>query len=691
MNCLLLFFRLPITIAYPSGFTSCNVNGPVLPRVGAEVDPNLDVDIQCSKLDCEIDCKSETCMKGFVVAVSQTTIVSFDESVAKRSVGDTCITHKNNNPKQKVTLSLADSPATLHVTVVSRMQDTKHFYATKSFDVARVSGHVYIIGAGPGGLGAARFLATLNYLNFTVFERGKFMVPNFFTQPIALTAYSKTTSIQFNPMMENRSIGGVYMLGTGVGGTQNINGAVYKPGTPDDLALSVGVSVSAASAAQNAASNFVFHNNSMMWQCIDESAGCDYSSVTETNYKMARRSLAYDLPPNVENNIVVDREVKLVDYDSSTRKTRIKFTDATEADVVLTDKDAVILSAGALMSPQLINKKIFTGNNHYFEMFQKFKEFPYDKQTFEYSGSHEFNYANLLWPNTNEIYPNGVWLNISMDMEPTVREMHEFNTSNPVFTEAVSGTQAWHYAGTVPHNSKLIVDDHESNQVYVGDAGGLMIPFNCHTSMPAAAVGIMAAKSWLGVLERDNGYKPIQAEAENVKKWPVALFIAGVFIAAVGVFAHVLSRYNKIKDEKWKFWLRTTHYWFMTISFIFLLSATIYLKMHRTKETRIASDAHNGFGLALLGIMGVQLLLGLLAKYKKGKVKFAHRIFGWTILCFFVLQTWLSKKATVVHFNDSGRSFYLIAAFFTSSVILLGAAAVGVGITPSPKYVGLFF
>ena len=42
-----------------------------------------------------------------------------------------------------------------------------------------------------------------------------------------------------------------------VGGVQAVNGAVYAPGTPEDLAASTGVSVAAATAAQQRVAQYV--------------------------------------------------------------------------------------------------------------------------------------------------------------------------------------------------------------------------------------------------------------------------------------------------------------------------------------------------------------------------------------------------------------------------------------------------
>ena len=174
--------------------------------------------------------------------------------------------------------------------------------------------------------------------------------------------------------------------------------------------------------------------------------------------------------------------------------------------------DRVIVAAGALTSPQLVGKRSFSGFNHYY-LFEPIGckrealavgpdgpgvctplQFEWQgwlngnkTQIFDYRGDYEYNYAMLNF-GTYELA-----CNITMMMKPVDRST--FSLDGPSSNaEPTSWTQSWHYMGTVEHTRMLI-----SPRVYSGDAGALKTPFNCHTSMPAAAAGVLGVRASLGL------------------------------------------------------------------------------------------------------------------------------------------------------------------------------------------------
>ena len=269
-----------------------------------------------------------------------------------------------------------------------------------------------------------------------------------------------------------------YYLASMVGGQQNVNGAVYAPGTPEDLAQSINITVKKARFLQNEAGKYVPHKNHMMWECLID-GDCDDGSLAVVNTKMARRSVAFELPFSVFVNTTI-RQVS---------DSQIVFENGTI--IELGPYDKVILSAGALVSPQLINKTEFNGWNHYYRTDSLPKTV--EKQTFEYPESQGDNGTEINIGNTP---PYGGSQKITMKMLPIEREYHKVNEPYRNPNEFPGYSQAWHFAGTMNHTD-FKIDNFE--KIYSGDAGALKTPFNCHTSMPAVAVGIAAAHRAMGV------------------------------------------------------------------------------------------------------------------------------------------------------------------------------------------------
>ena len=458
---------------YPKGINiQCVPNHftiPVPPNDVHEV-----VDITCTGLTCTTKLANNYNFKGFVISTTSGTLTTTSSAVSKNS--NRCLLHASASPKLSVTFtwlpSLSQDYTTIYVTLVSAKNGGTHQAGYKSINLAD-RGHIYVIGAGPGGLAAARWLhENLPTSDLTVLERGAYPPDTWYTGPIEDTAMKNMTHDTLkNPNSTQTKLASM------VGGQQNINGAVYAPGTPQDLAESINVTVQQARFLQHTAGTYVHKEDHMMWDCITD-GNCDKGSLAFVNKKMARRSIAYDLPFSVQTNSEVQNVTDGV----------IKFTN--DSIIELQQKDRVILAAGALVSPQLIGETEFNGWNHYFSSSYIYNQ-EVEKQTFEYPGtvnnSTEINTGNVQ---------SGASLVITMDMLPDFREYYKVGEAYVNPNPVAGMSQAWHFAGTMNH-TEFLVDGF--NKVFTGDAGALRMPFNCHTSMPAAAAGIAAAHKAAGV------------------------------------------------------------------------------------------------------------------------------------------------------------------------------------------------
>lgn len=670
---------IPAVSAHPEGYNDCSLSAPRKPP-GNIVDEGLlsSIAVSCDKTACSMTADT---FKGFVLAVAPgSTILSYNGTGIRRSTSnaDHCLTHVDRDTLSRVDFTLSALPATVHVTVVTAGNWAAHTHAYKTVFIPRDKGHAYIIGAGPGGLAAARYFHHINMTNYTVFERGPWPDDNFFNISISDTYLSRAnSSLKYNVLNSSE----YYNLGTGVGGTQNLNGAVYKPGTPEDLAASTKVSVDAARSAQTLAGTFVDHTDyNMTWACIDQS-DCDSNHTASLNTQMARRSIAYDLPGSIKDRIRVNTAVERV-HVSNTGVVTISFE--YDDDIILTADDAVILAAGALASPVLLfgKDKEFTGHNHYYTTDFPTGEFPYAHQTFEYSETHEYNYADFdldysVFPPT----PTSNWINISMEMEPIERETHQYNKaySNP----SASGIQSWHFAGTMPHTN-FRVDGISSRQVYTGDAGALLTPFNCHTSMPAAAAGIMAAKSWMGLLEDDN----TAVAAERRDTTPIYLFITAIFLVLLGVAFHRIE------------YTRRLHYIIMPLSIVLIWAAIILIQRNKEGTSAIKDTAHYDLGYVIASVMTFQGILGLLHLYAETlstiacvkaiiafiKGRHVHTRLGYLLLLLIIAQVWTARNALMMYFSKTTTDYiyFSIGTLYTVASLAF-LAIVGYNFTVFPR------
>ena len=337
-----VWFRLLAT--HPWGAPDCVPNAFNLPIPGVPSEQHQ-ATVQCSGKTCTLQATGP--FKGFVIGVSAGT-VSTSAPSTKAMAANQCITHSARLSTNQVQFTLSDA-AVVRAVVVFYRSGGVHSYATAQAVVA-TSKRALIVGAGPGGLGAARALHALG-VDVTVYERGP-PFPVDFNGPISKTYQAPTHSMYVKGSL----------LGTGVGGTQNINGAVFAPGTAADLARSVGVDVFDARIAQSSAATMVPHtvDPPMMWACINPADACDLASTASTNTMMSRRSIAFDLPSDIM--IVGNCAVQSV---TATTVTVAQAADRC-VDVAIDQDTFVIVAAGALVTPELLGSKKYTGWNHYF-------------------------------------------------------------------------------------------------------------------------------------------------------------------------------------------------------------------------------------------------------------------------------------------------------------------------------------
>lgn len=537
-------------VAREDGSPYCNVDQHTIPMPGAT---EASASVVCNGFRCTVT--ADKPFKGIVISVSTGTI-TVPSGLQPLRDGQ-CVTHAHKGFSQSSVTVDVSSEATVRATVVYRRSDGVHRYSVAS-TVAGPTKSALVIGAGPGGLAAARTLSALGIF-VTVYERGPATTVDF-DGPIQGTYHT-------NAVEHTQKIKGV-LLGSGIGGTQSINGAVYAPGSATDLAASVGVSVADAALAQEAASRMVPHelNPPMMWACRNSTIGCDRASAAVTNTLMSRRSIAYELPSTI--TVVGSCRVESV-TDSLVSVTK-------EADgcvnVTRTPQMIVIVAAGALVSPELLGAVEYTGWNHYFTT--KVVA-PPSQQTFEYRDGFEIN--------TMKIGEAG--LEVRMEMVPSIRETH-FRNQNYTQPAETQGAQAWHFAGTVRHAMLRV----ESRNVYIGDASALLAPFNCHTSMPAAAAGVLAARASVGLLE------PLHPSVVYLTGAAPALFVAGSWVVLAGVAIHLVPEY------KWH------HYWVMPVGVLLIASAIVSVHVDGYRLNR--NSTHGVVGYVVSALLAEQVVTG---------------------------------------------------------------------------------
>lgn len=589
-----------LVLAHRTGYTAtCSRTAHTVPTLM----PVGSYSTSGAALACDgTNCTLSGSFRGFVVSASS--VLTPTSLNAQSYDGGHCLTHRDPEVKTEVTFQVA-AATSVWATVVLRNTGAQHTVVLVDPVAVAYPGRVYVVGAGAGGMAAARYLESVN-VPVTVFERGPDVPPGFYSQSINNTyLLNLADTTTFTP------IGDSPTLASFVGGNMNANGAVYKPGSVRDLALQTGVSEVAASLAQQIVAGLLDVDGDLMWRCIDESA-CDRGTVASHNTAMARRSVAFG---ESLSDLQVNKAV------ASVSSNGVELENGTT--ITLGPSDAIILAAGALMSPQLLGHTSFTGHNHYY----RYSVTPgsIETQSFSYSGNVETNVANI-GANSK--------ITIRMLMEHDVVETFHANTS---YTPSVSGldfcrpdppwTQcydAWHYGGTVSHNN-FLVDD----RIYIGDASAIRRPFNCHTSVPAAAIGVMAGQSAVGMLPST----PLpRSDTLDTMKHNGPWYVAGGFLLVAGIAAHIHGRKMKspiVAGKPLGIWLHYLLMWLAVVS----ITAGVVVSANRSRLTQ-KEDAHFVLGFIALGWLWAQAIAGSLVRNleKKSKFRKVHRVSGVALL-----------------------------------------------------------
>ena len=598
-------------VAWPNGWPGCDRTGPTIPPgFPGAADPTIQPALQCTGLHCNLTAATQ--FRGFVISASDP--------------ASECATHSSNAEKAVVQYTAA-GPTTLWATVVTRHGSAGHRYAVVGPVLVRpLQQHVYIVGAGPGGLAAARYADSLG-LNVTVWDRGGPPPAPFYTAPISstyLTTFRNANpEYKFNPLTADLDAQAYGLLAM-VGGLQAVNGAVYAPGTAADLAASVGVSVTAATEAQQLASTYVHWVPAdgtdhpapvgLMQECIDPAA-CDHTLLAVINPTVSRRAIGYNLPATIQVQTAVVTQVT---------DAAIVFADQTS--VELQPEDVVIVAAGALATPQLLGATAFSGWNHYYKATPA-APVTATTQTFEYPDPDtEINTGN---------FPSIGGYRIEMTMRPTVREHHVVGQPYALPPPYADGwAQAWHFMGTVNHTELRVPG---TSRVYVGDASALMAPFNCHTSMPAAAAGILAVASATGSLKVDPVLPP--PERRKVGRF-MHVFLAGGFVLAVGVAVHFAPQPA----------IRQLHYWLAPLGVLLLLIGASWAATHPHGHSSMRQSG-----------------------------RLYHVVGGWLLLVWLVAQAsagvWLRRQRAADPEGYASRFWWHRTAHRASGVVVLVAVA----------------
>lgn len=527
-------------VAYPSGQAiGCNkqLPGPSWKQTDAKIMVNCVADVCILTLD-----GMKSAFLGVKIYSDNGFVATDDSNLITKGA---CLLHKDSQPKFSVTFR-STGPETMTAFVVTRGGAVHQGPAPITFTTGReflpdMESAVHIVGAGPGGIAAAMYLAQEG-VNVELYEMGgdepglrsggDFYLTDFYNAPIAETYNSRANLSKCNIMGIETDADGVpvdsnYQLACLVGGNQNINGAVYAPGYYDDLAKSLGINNVEANIAQNRAARYVedyVDEFGMMWACVGQP--CDRVTVASSNMVQKRRSLAHSMRRGNIERIRIHTACRATSVAGGVLA--LEGTGCPERrSVSINEKNRVILAAGALSTPQILGNTTFEGYNHYYKVktTAPFKEPEFD---FFFEGDeklYEVNRANIRLENGSSL-----GIEITMLMTPGFREKHTVGQMYSPPEELGEGyAQAWHFMGTVRHTS-MLVDGHDF--VYVGDASALQTPFNCHTSMPAAAAGVAAARAALGQTVI------IEESFDKIQNTVPVLFITGSGILVVGVAVH---------------------------------------------------------------------------------------------------------------------------------------------------------
>lgn len=609
---------LAVVIGHPNGLLShCNPNDYTLPdSMGHIVDQsNLDA-INCQLSVCTVT--SAVPFKGILIS-SSGTLESNDASL-QRGLNEHCLTHVSNTEKTTVEFTV-NGRATLWIVLVLQRQNILHQVNLIRPYPVNIDFTTYIIGAGPGGISAARALESFN-APVHLLEKGPDLPNNFYFQQIRNTYLDNIDSTR-----KCSPLGTSPVIACQYSGNQGANGAIFKPGTAKDFANSIGVSHTDATLAQNEAASYVETDESngvtYTWKCLN--ATCNRSYVASSNDKTARRSVAFNGVPWYPKTVEFNKPVQYVGQHA------IHFNDGTS--IHLGQDDCMILAAGALGTPQLLNITSFSGWNHYYD-FHLGPPVAQQSITYDADSHVETNIANL-------IHPNGTTLAITIEMLMVHDVVESFRVNEPWSPAgATVGSKtfshdAYHYAGTVNHDRLWYADN-----IFIGDASALSKSFNCHTSMPAAAAGVLAAKRVLNLLQNTTLSRSKVGGLTSVGVW----FAPGVFAIALAVVCHIAAgQFGDTANKN----LRLLHY-VLSFSGVILISIGVYTAA-KNRNVRVKENhaGHYYVGYLALAWLWTQAVFGfLLVVYGslREKVGWAHRI---SALLLFILLLYLFFTVTL--------------------------------------------
>jgi len=643
---MLLLFVAAAAPAYSGGSHVCNANGNIIPQ-GAITGGALPT-LTCTHTNCTLT--SPENFKGFLLGV-EGGFTTHDTAIAKPVNSDgQCVTHISPAEKNTVEVELlpASTVRLVRAVIVYRKNGPLHVYQAVNAHVPATNppeqDPIVIVGGGPGGLGAARYFESLG-VRYVLYEQGPAIPDSFWTEPLSTNAeeYRK-----FKPLGENTLL----VLGEGLGGTQNVNGAVYAPGTPDDLARSLGVPQPQAKQAQDLAALWIVHdtdvdkdpdsvNVGMMWAPLNESDP-DRKTLHSENTKMARRSLAYNFVPNAGT----------VEYNSTVSEV----TDTSfDVNGVTLRHSGIILAAGALSSPQLLGKRSFDVTNHGFTVDNPCNPTASpaspDNYTFTYSENFDVETMTANYP----CGPISTGIKITMVM--TTPYVQKVTVGEDFGVAAGQINDPWHYMNTVDHTGMRVSG---YNRVFIGDASALKKPFNCHTSMPAAAAGVLAAQALLGA---DLAPPPPTMDAPYAAR--AKLFVAGLWVLGVGIAAHILG---VVFDQKK---VRNIHYIFQPTGTILVTIAAVWSAIDEAPSA--ASLEHRIIGWITIGLLWSNMAGGVylkIASEDSTAMKAAHRSAG------YIITILLGEQAFSATVAGTGINRIANAATFTAVLGVLITVAV---------------
>lgn len=611
----------PVLLAL--GVAQANLNGSPVCNAREYKEPAGAVEtgeiptLSCTQTECTLE--SATDFKGFLLGV-EGGFAEYDNR-AKHVLGnDDCVTHKDKSSKNRVRVKLVPSTTirTVRAVVVYNKNANVHSFravdAQVPIQAPPEQTPIVIVGGGPGGLGAARYLESLNR-KYELYERGPAIPESFWSTPLSENAEKYRT---FYPLGDGTNI----QLGQGLGGTQNVNGAVFAPGTPEDLAASLEVPQTQAKQAQDLAASWVVRdtdvikdpestNVAMMWAPI-KPLDADRKTLHSLNTKMARRSIAYNFEPKV-GTVYYNSTV------SDVTDTTFKVNGTTR------EHAGIILAAGALVSPQLLGSEKFEVTNHGFTM-EGLRGAPLpdpEKYTFEYTDDYsvetmtasvDFGYYG------DSPSPSGVTSGLAIKMVMTVPYKQKVVVGQNLLLAEGQGTDPWHYMNSVEHTGMRVTG---YANVYIGDASALKKPFNCHTSMPAAAAGVLAAKASLGA----DLAPPKETRAPYTQR--ARLFLSGLWILALGITAHISGSVYYKRTNSFLKALGFVHYVCQPTGTAIITAAAAWAALDEAPSA--ASAEHRILGWIVIGLLWANVLGGIYLKVDTKANGKPHRITGYVI------------------------------------------------------------